>query len=132
MKYFDQVDWSVDPILVKTSGKSDGGVTADGDFTGVRTITTSTTVKSGAGFFNGITINNRIGQNIYIYDSTSKVNVRATVSQCLNTIGVISLPANNTIAPKTLFFNQKFTKGLIVIVKPITVTSVTDLQISYR
>lgn len=128
-KYFDQVDWSNDNILIEGISGQKG---VDGNFLGARTILTSTTVKSGSGFLNSITINNRIGQNIYIYDSTSKVNVRATASQCLNTIGVVSLPSNNTIAPRTIIFQQKFTKGLILIVKPTVVTSVTDIQVSYR
>lgn len=98
-------------LLVEEGGRSFGNITT----------TTTTTLKSGAGYLHSLTINTPVATSIItIYDNTAGSGTK---------IGTITLPATLlSDGPKTAIFNVAFATGLTI----VTGTAASDITVSYR
>lgn len=85
------------------------------------TTATTTTVKSGSGFFHSLTINTTVASSVItIYDNTAGSGTK---------IGTITLPAVLLAeGPNTAIYDVKFSTGLTI----VTATGASDITISYR
>lgn len=109
------------PSSVQVEGQSSqGGI--DGNFSYVRVIRTTATVKSSAGYLNRVVIGNTTPVTMRIYDSTTIV-ASSRQGTIINTVTKMQF----TSAPQSISLDMKFTKGIRVVF-----STPSDVTFSYR